>query len=137
LPAFQQIYTSLSQIRSNLAAFDSLHDDFIASREPPCDVSTSESERKSQRLVPSCAIQLDQVVFAYPGKQTPALRGLSLDIPVNQVIGLVGASGSGKSTAIDLLLGLIAPQAGRLLIDGQPLSDSNRRNWQNSLGFVP
>lgn len=137
LPAFQQIYTSLSQIRSNLAAFDSLRGDFIASREPPGVVSTSESERRSQRLVPRRVIQLEQVVFTYPGKQTPALRGLSLDIPVNQVIGLVGASGSGKSTAIDLLLGLIEPHSGRLLIDGQPLSDTNRRNWQNSLGFVP
>lgn len=137
LPAFQQIYTSLSQIRGNLAAFDALRDDLYASSQAQYPVQLSETERADQHLTPRRAIQLDNVVFAYPGKQEPALKGLSLDIPVNKVIGLVGASGSGKSTAIDLLLGLIDPQQGRLLIDGQSLTDENRRAWQNGLGFVP
>jgi len=53
------------------------------------------------------------------------------------VVGLVGASGSGKSTAIDLLLGLMAPQQGQLLVDGEPITEENVRAWQNSLGFVP
>jgi HlyD family secretion protein len=77
------------------------------------------------------------VVFGYPGKEEPALKGVNITIPINQVIGLVGASGSGKSTAIDLLLGLIQPQQGNLMIDGQPLTEDNLRAWQDSLGFVP
>ena len=60
-----------------------------------------------------------------------------MTIGVNKVIGLVGASGSGKSTAIDLLLGLIQPEKGELLVDGEPITDQQLRAWQNSLGFVP
>src|SRR5690554_4164486 len=137
LPAFQQIYSSLSAIRGNLAAFDALRDDLYASSRQPIRQALTEQERTEQHLAPKHSIRLDDVTFAYPGKQEPALKALNLEIPATKVIGLVGASGSGKSTAIDLLLGLIEPQQGQILIDGQPLTDANRRAWQNSLGFVP
>lgn len=137
LPAFQQVYTSLSQIRGNLAAFDALRDDLYASSREQSRQALAEQEHTEQHLAPRHSIRLDNVTFAYPGKQEPALKGLSLEIPANQVIGLVGASGSGKSTAIDLLLGLIEPQQGQVLIDGQQLTGDNRRAWQNTLGFVP
>lgn len=137
LPAFQQVYTSLSQIRGNLAAFDALRDDLYASSREHFRKQLTEQERTEQHLAPKQSIQLNKVTFTYPGKQEPALKGLNLEIPANKVIGFVGASGSGKSTAIDLLLGLIEPQQGQILIDGQPLTDENRRTWQNSLGFVP
>ena len=55
---------------------------------------------------------------------------------MNKVIGLVGSSGSGKSTAIDILLGLISPKKGSVFIDEKRLTANNIRAWQNSLGFV-
>lgn len=66
-----------------------------------------------------------------------ALQNLTLNIPVNSVVGIVGPSGSGKSTAIDMLLGLIQPQAGELKIDDTVITDQNCRAWQNAIGFVP
>jgi HlyD family secretion protein len=133
LPAFQQAYTGLSQIRGNLAAFDAVRDDLRASSM----TVTKSSVPTGQRLFPRSEIRLDNVVFSYPGKEEPALKGVNITIPTNQIIGLVGASGSGKSTAIDVLLGLIRPQHGELMIDGQPLTEENLRAWQDSLGFVP
>lgn len=133
LPAFQQIYTSVAQVRGNLAAFDNLEEDLKASQH----ATTGTPAEEAGRLVPKHEIRLDNVTFHYPGKQEAALDGLSLSLPVNQVIGLVGASGSGKSTAIDLLLGLIEPEQGALTVDGQPLAREQKRAWQNSLGFVP
>jgi len=133
LPAFQQAYTGLSQIRGNLAAFDAVRDDLRASS---LTVATS-SVPTGRRLSPRSEIRFDNVVFSYPNKEEPALKGVNITIPINQVIGLVGASGSGKSTAIDLLLGLIQPQQGNLMIDDQPLTEDKHRAWQNSLGFVP
>ncbi|WP_458527208.1 ABC transporter ATP-binding protein [Onishia taeanensis] len=133
LPAFQQIYTGLSQIRGNLAAFDAVRDDLRASSFEV----TKALAPTSKRLSPQQSVQLNNIVFRYPGKQEPALRNLNITIPANGVIGLVGASGSGKSTAIDLLLGLIEPQQGNLLVDDQPLTKENLRAWQNSVGFVP
>jgi len=90
-----------------------------------------------EHLAPKKHIRLDSVVFSYPDKEEPALKNMDITIPVNRVVGLVGASGSGKSTAIDLLLGLMSPQQGQLLIDDKPITEKNVRAWQNSLGFVP
>ncbi|QJQ94003.1 MULTISPECIES: ABC transporter ATP-binding protein [Halomonadaceae] len=139
LPAFQQVYTSISTIRGNLAAFESLRDDLYASHETKTMDSGHDKpiSELNTSLTPQYSIQMVDVEFTYPGKEEPALKGLNINIPRNRVIGLVGASGSGKSTAIDLLLGLIDPQRGELRIDGSLLTDENRRAWQNSLGFVP
>ena len=60
-----------------------------------------------------------------------------MKINSNNIIGVVGESGSGKSTLIDIILGLISPSSGEILIDGIALSNSNIRNWQNSIGYVP
>lgn len=138
LPAFQQVYTSISNIRGNLAAFDTLRDDLRASSQTSQKSgSVSLNEKQDNQWRPRQSIQLKDVTFTYPGKEEPALKNLTMEIPANQVIGLVGASGSGKSTAIDLLLGLLESQQGALMVDGIPVTDSNRRAWQNSLGFVP
>jgi HlyD family secretion protein len=136
LPAFQQVYTSLSSIKGNLAALDAIRDDLRASSLEDSKALGSTREQSNQHLVPTLSITLQDATFYYPGKSQPALRNLTINIPVNKVIGLVGASGSGKSTAIDLLLGLIQPQIGTLLVDGQPLNQNQLRAWQNTLGFV-
>lgn len=135
LPAFQQIYSSISGIRGNLTAFEGLRDDLRASA--TATLQLAPSENSGEHLTPRESIELKNVQFTYPGKAEPALRDLTINIGVNQVIGLVGASGSGKSTAIDILLGLIQPENGELLIDGKPITKQQLRAWQNSLGFVP
>ncbi|RBP25035.1 HlyD family secretion protein [Marinobacter pelagius] len=135
LPAFQQIYTSISGIRGNLTAFEGLRDDLRASATATC--LPAPNADTTEHLAPSKSIELRNVQFTYPGKTEPALRDLTITIGANQVIGLVGASGSGKSTAIDLLLGLIQPEKGELLIDGKPITKQQLRAWQNALGFVP
>ncbi|WP_148255161.1 ABC transporter ATP-binding protein [Aidingimonas lacisalsi] len=140
LPAFQQTYASISTIRGNLSAYETVRDDLWASREGyvPDDFATSRGSDASTDpvLIPEHDIVLENIAFHYPNKLEPALKGLSLTIPVNEVVGLVGASGSGKSTIIDLLLGLIDPDPGEVLIDGQPLTRDIKRAWQNSVGFV-
>lgn len=135
LPAFQQIYSSISGIRGNLTAFEGLRDDLRASA--TATLQLAPNENSGEHLTPRESIELKNVQFTYPGKAEPALRDLTINIGVNQVIGLVGASGSGKSTAIDILLGLIQPENGDLLIDGEPITKQQLRAWQNSLGFVP
>tara|TARA_R110000851_G_scaffold135045_1_gene270438 strand:- start:27179 stop:28981 length:1803 start_codon:yes stop_codon:yes gene_type:complete len=135
LPAFQQIYSSISGIRGSLVAFEGLRDDLRASA--TATLQLVPNENTGEHLTPHKSIELKNVQFTYPGKTEPALRDLTMTIGANQVIGLVGASGSGKSTAIDLLLGLIQPEKGELLVDGDPITNQHLRAWQNSLGFVP
>lgn len=140
LPGFQKIYTSITKIRGNLAAYDAIRDDLIASRDELKNtniVSVTHENTQITPWVPQREIKLQDVAFDYPGSRGFALDRLNLTIPVNKMVGLVGSSGSGKSTAIDLLLGLIEPQKGGVLIDGVPLTPENLRHWQAGVGFVP
>ena len=88
-------------------------------------------------------IELDKVItlkdikFNYPSKAIPAVDGVSFTIPVNSVVGIVGSSGFGKTTLIDLLLRLLIPASGNIYVDKISITTSNKRAWQNLLGFVP
>lgn len=137
LPALQHVYSSVSQIRGNLAAFEVLRDDLRASAKKLVFAQDSEPDVDAGSWVREQLIQLQDITFTYPNKSTPALNMLNINIPINKTIGLVGASGSGKSTVINLLLGLIEPQQGQLLIDGEPVTGVNRRRWLRTIGYVP
>lgn len=134
LPALQQIYSSITLIKGNAAAFEAIKGDLeqsLKTKQP------SNTETTNTHLPLHKQVSLNNITFSYPGKPSPAVKDLTLVIPKNSVIGLVGASGSGKSTAIDLLLGLLNPQKGELCIDDTCITPANKRAWQNTLGFVP
>lgn len=82
------------------------------------------------------AITFDGVSLHHPGRD-PALRDVSLEIPRGARLGIVGPTGSGKSSLLDLLMGLIDPTAGEIRIDGRPLDDSIRAGWQSAIAHVP
>jgi HlyD family secretion protein len=133
LPAFQHIYAGVSTLRSHINAFDNLHKDLASSSL----MERHDVFKGTRRVKLNTEITIQDVVFQYPGKNEPALNHINVRFPVNQVIGLVGASGSGKSTAIDLLLGLILPDEGRLLIDGKAIAAEHLNDWQQNIGYVP
>ena len=82
------------------------------------------------------AISLEKVSLHYAPELEPALSDISLFLPKGQMLGLVGPSGAGKSSIADLLTGLYAPTAGRILIDGTPLEQLDLAGWQQRLGVV-
>ncbi|MFJ3056130.1 ABC transporter ATP-binding protein [Herbaspirillum sp. NPDC087042] len=82
-------------------------------------------------------IQFDHLAFSYPGHDTPVLHDLSLRIERGKSIAFVGSSGAGKTTAVDLLLGLLEPGRGQILVDGTPLSHGVARSWRRNFGYVP
>ena len=81
------------------------------------------------------AITLDEVSLAYD--ERPILRNVSLSIPVGKVIALIGPSGAGKTSIVDLIVGLVPPHSGTILIDDVPLPDLNLRAWRQMVGYVP
>ena len=132
LPALQQIYSSAAMIKGSISAFESIRDDLLNSFDQECGVST----QKNLHLPLKHEIRLDNVSFAYPNKTIPAINKLDMSIPVNSLVGVVGPSGAGKSTLVDIILGLIMPQTGKLVVDDTVVTSENCRSWQNSIGFV-
>jgi len=117
-----------------MISFENIKDDLIESkRQNTSEVGILEKEQ----LYVKKNIVLEDVTFTYPNKEKPVLCNLSLTIKTNSIVGIVGLSGSGKSTLIDIVLGLISPQSGRLKVDDIKVSKENLRAWQNSIGFVP
>lgn len=81
-------------------------------------------------------LALNNVSFTYPGRQEPALKGVSLELPLGSTLALVGASGSGKSTLVDLVLGLLTPTEGTVRLDDDELHDV-MAEWRSRVGYVP
>ena len=139
LPSLQLLYGQLTQISSMRHAVDEVYDEFVAAE---TDASALPAP-SSDALAPARpfrwndAITLHDVSFRYPGASRPALEGLSLTVSKNTSLGVIGPTGSGKSTLVDLLLGLYHPTAGKILIDGRPLTPALVPSWQASIGYVP
>ena len=132
LPAAQRVYQGLAQLRFGGAAVDSVHDDLHRRAE------LAEIRKQAPApLIPRQAVALADVHYAYPNAPAPALAGIDLHIPVGSSVGLVGSTGAGKTTLVDVLLGLLRPTAGAITVDGEPVTDTNLRAWQQALGYVP
>ncbi len=130
MPALQQVYGAVTQLRFAGPALDSLHSDLMSLK--PSDPSSSQGSIALMR-----AITLNQIHYRYPNAPQSALRNLSLTIPAKSIVGLVGATGSGKTTTVDLILGLLEAQEGTLAVDGEVISEQNKRAWQRAIGYVP
>jgi ABC-type multidrug transport system fused ATPase/permease subunit len=85
----------------------------------------------------SKAIRFENVSFTYPGRRSPALHKIDLEIVAGRRVAIIGKTGSGKSTLADLLMGLIDPTSGIISIDGVRLNRDNCRRWQQSIAHVP
>jgi ABC-type multidrug transport system fused ATPase/permease subunit len=120
----------MQQLRYGIPVGDMLYQELSLKAEPPGGGATGE------RLAFRRAIEVESLTFAYEGAPEHAIQDVSLRIAKGEAIGLIGASGSGKSTLIDLLLGLIQPQSGRITVDGQNIQ-ARLRAWQNLIGYVP
>jgi ATP-binding cassette, subfamily B, bacterial PglK len=139
LPSVQLLYSQLTQVSSMRHAVDEVYDEFVAAetdRAVPAAIS-SDVLARAKPVRWNEAIILRDVGFCYPGAARPALDGLFLTIAKNSSLGVIGPTGSGKSTFVDLLLGLYQPTAGEILIDGRPLAPELVPSWQASIGYVP
>ncbi len=96
-------------------------------------------ETAGQRPVarPWQRVSFRNVGFSYPTGERPALIGISLELKAGRSYGVVGASGAGKSTFADLLMGFVAPNTGSIRIDGQPIEELSLASWRSRIGYVP
>jgi len=133
IPAFQAIFQALSQIRVCSEALDVVHNDFVNRNR----IDKNEVDRVYPVMPIDDHIEFRRITFSYPGAGKPALKDISLVVQANTTIGVVGRTGAGKTTAIDILLGLLIPDSGDLIVDGNVIHDHNIRKWQSNIGYVP
>ncbi len=134
LPALQQVYHGLASLKSGAAVVDILHADFMAVVGADDDPTRTGG---TDRLALQSSIAFDKISYRYPSAQRAAVTDLSLEIKANSTIGVVGGTGAGKTTFIDLILGLLRHSEGQILIDGVPLTDKTLGSWQRTIGYVP
>ncbi|MFO0991217.1 MAG: ABC transporter ATP-binding protein [Hyphomicrobiales bacterium] len=134
MPALQNVYGYLVALRFNGPALESLSRE-LASWAPATGLSLPVG--RAQPLGLTKSLSLEAVTYAYPGGERLAIRELTLEIPANTTVGLVGRTGSGKTTTVDIILGLLRPQAGCVRVDGVPIVANNLREWQATIGYVP
>ena len=133
LPALQQIFGAITTIKGNLSAYRSIEEDLK-------NINTQvkkKIEANKQVWSKHNEICLKNITFNFTEKKFFTINNVSLTIKPNTSVGFVGKSGSGKSTIIDIITGLIEPQQGEITIDGIPLNKKNLRTWQNKIGIVP
>lgn len=130
MPAMQQIYYALTMIRFHHSALDILHKDLNLL---PQVVKTESSAGASPAFTRE--FKANALSYSYPNGNE-VLRNISLTVPRNATIGLAGKSGAGKTTLVDIFLGLLPPTSGTLEVDGQKIS-GDVRGWQSLLGYVP
>jgi ABC-type multidrug transport system fused ATPase/permease subunit len=134
MPALQGFYTQLVSMRFAGPVLETLYQDLTQL------VPEGSARLPLERAEPLGLrehIRLDGVTYRYPKSERPAVRDLTLEIPVRSTVGFVGKTGCGKTTTVDILLGLLRPQQGQLLVDGKPITADNLRAWQASIGYVP
>lgn len=130
LPAMQQIYNSITQLTFIGPVINKLDADLKS-------LNTSNIFTEKRILPFKKSISLNSIHYNYPNSSRSALSDVSLNIPAKTTVGLIGVTGSGKTTVIDIILGLLEPQKGTLEVDGRVITKKNCRNWQNLIGYVP
>jgi ATP-binding cassette, subfamily B, bacterial PglK len=142
IPALQSIFASLIGIRFHSPALRALHRDLYREPDPEAAPPVSDEAGDTANFAPDVlgleeAIRFRGVTFHYADTRRPALRNINVDLRRNQTIGLVGATGSGKTTFVDLILGLFQPTEGMILIDDIRLTPGNVAAWKRNVAYVP
>ena len=130
MPSLQQIYASLTQLTFVRPSLDKLFNDVNNLK-----VLDKDNHRGNIQLHEK--IELKNVSFNYLNSSKTVLKNISLTIPNKSIVGFIGKTGSGKTTTVDIILGLLEAQKGNLKVDGEIISKKNSKAWQRSLGYVP
>ena len=131
MPTFQLIYSNTTNLRTVTPSLESLYKNLIGLKS----LDLNHTQEKSFLLKKS--ITLNHISYQYPNSSKKNLKDICLNIPAFSTVGFVGITGSGKTTIVDIILGLLEAQQGTLEVDSKVINNKNVRAWQNSLGYVP
>ncbi|MEM6395442.1 MAG: ABC transporter ATP-binding protein [Bacteroidota bacterium] len=132
LPALQQAYSALTQVRNNKPTLEVIFSDLVVK-------NVRQRSRKStlEPLNFERDIEMKNVYFKYDSSDEDVIKGIDLRIVKGQTIAFVGSTGSGKTTLVDLIVGLLSPTSGKITVDDQEINEKNTENWLKNIAYVP
>ena len=130
LPSLQRAYHASTMLRFCSPAIESLYDT-LKNLNPNNIIKSKETIDFKKSIV------LKNLNFKYPNSSNLTLKNINIEIQHKKIIGLVGPTGSGKTTLVDVILGILTPQDGTLQVDGKIINNNNLRSWQNNIGYLP
>ena len=131
MPSVNRIISSLISMRYSYISLDIIYKELRLKNSKPKNYEKIKSKTKFEK-----EINFKNVYFKYPEKNEYVLNKVNIKIKSKNIIGLIGESGSGKTTFIDILSGLLKPSRGQILIDGKSIY-GKERSWQNNIGYIP
>lgn len=133
IPSLQAIFYCITQIQRSSEALEVVYRDFVSTMK-----EDHHAKIKGVGSLPFFKkLELRNLIFKYLGAQDAAIKNLSLIIHANTTVGFVGATGSGKTTTVDIILGLLVPQQGEIIVDDIIINSKNLHLWQPNIGYVP
>ncbi len=130
LPSVNVVYDSITKLRFSTPTLDNIYKNLISLRQ-------EKLENNIKSVLFKKAIFLKNVYFKYPLTSKQILKNISLTIPALSTVGIVGPTGSGKTTLVDIILGLHKVQNGTIKIDNQVIGPHNLKGWRSLIGYVP
>ncbi len=135
MPSLQTVFRQVTTIRFNARAVNILYRDLESYRRGK---GCSAPLKKDIKPLPlKNELRLENIRFTYPGAGEPVIKNLNLTIKASSSIAFAGETGAGKTTAADIILGLLRPSNGKILADGTEITDENLARWQRNLGYIP
>ena len=131
LPVVQGLFKNLTSLRSGKPALDILYRELVQSN------LTNKAKHKVNLPPLKKQIEIDNISFSYPESKSAVINKLTIKIDARSSVAFVGSTGAGKSTVIDIILGLLEPDKGSIKVDNIPLNKNNIKSWQRSIGYVP
>jgi ABC-type bacteriocin/lantibiotic exporter with double-glycine peptidase domain len=130
MPSIQAIYSNLSNLRFSSPVLHSISKDLT-------EIDLTTNGLSSNKILNfKKSIRLECVSYSYPMSRANSLNKLSIEIFAGSCVGIAGLSGAGKTTAMDIILGLLKPQSGKLIIDSQQITSDLLMSWRESIGYV-
>jgi ABC-type bacteriocin/lantibiotic exporter with double-glycine peptidase domain len=130
IPSIQRVYNAINSLKFADTAITNLYLDLK-------NLKTSEINVDQKILQFNKSITLNNISYCYPNSSRFSVKDVKITIPVRKTIGIIGATGSGKTTIVDIILGLLDAQKGTLEIDNNIISKKNIKNFQRLIGYVP
>ncbi len=131
LPVVQGVFKNLTSLRSSKPVLEILYKELVQSK-------LSKKNKNNENLPPlNKQIHIDNISFSYPDSKSRVINELTIKIDARTSVAFVGSTGAGKSTVIDIILGLLEPDKGCIRVDDILLNKKNIKSWQRSIGYVP